>query len=138
MSNKIADFMFSSTGVEKMGKYLDVASFRQKLIAGNISNVATPGYSSQDIDFQSEFKRAAGNGSGLVGFVTHHNHIPLGDHVAADPEIMEMRVSDGELNSVDPDKEVSNLAQNELLFTIGAKLLKRKFDGLRKAITNND
>jgi hypothetical protein len=31
---------------------------------------------------------------------------------------------------------MSGLAKNELFYTIGAQLLARKFDGLRKAITS--
>ena len=50
--------------------------------------------------------------------------------------IVETAVVKGELNSVDIDVEISDMAQNELLFTIGARLLQSKFDGIRKAITS--
>ena len=40
--------------------YMDLLSARQKLVAGNIANVDTPGYRTQDIDFQTEFQNAAG------------------------------------------------------------------------------
>ncbi len=136
MDNKIAQFMFEKTGVNKFSKYLDVSSFRHKLIAGNLSNVSTPGYRSRDIDFQAEFSRAVGQPSGLIGTTTHPNHIPIGEHAAKDPDVEEAELVESELNAVDPDREVSNLAQNELIYTVGARLLKRKFDGLRKAITN--
>lgn len=135
MDNKIAQFMFERTGVHKFSKYLDVSSFRHKLIAGNLSNVSTPGYRSRDIDFQSEFDRAVGKPSGLVGATTHQNHIPIGEHAAKDPAIEEAELAPDELNAVDPDHEVSNMAQNELIYSVGATLLKRKFDGLRKAIS---
>jgi flagellar basal-body rod protein FlgB len=35
--------------------YLNLLSVRQKLVASNIANVDTPGYQTQDIDFQREF-----------------------------------------------------------------------------------
>lgn len=136
-NNGIAALMFEKTGMERLGKYLDVASVRHKLIARNIANVSTPGFKSADIDFQKEFRRASGNGDFLAGSRTHANHISFGGDPAADPQINEQRVASGDLNSVDAEKEISNLAQNELVYTVGAKLLKRKVEGIRKAITSD-
>ena len=39
---------------------MDLLSARQKLVASNIANADTPGYRTQDIDFQSEFQNAMG------------------------------------------------------------------------------
>ncbi len=39
-------------------RYMDLLSARQKLVASNIANSDTPGYQTQDIDFQSEFASA--------------------------------------------------------------------------------
>jgi flagellar basal-body rod protein FlgB len=36
-------------------RYMDLLSARQKLVASNIANVDTPGYTAKDIDFQFEF-----------------------------------------------------------------------------------
>ena len=36
-------------------RYMDLLSARQKLVASNIANADTPGYKTQDIDFQFEF-----------------------------------------------------------------------------------
>src|SRR5262249_50187487 len=40
----------------RIERYLDVLSTRQKLVAGNIANADTPGYHTRDLDFQSEFQ----------------------------------------------------------------------------------
>jgi len=37
---------------------------------------------------------------------------------------------------VDIDREVSTLAKNELMFSVGARLLQRKLDGLKHVITS--
>ena len=37
-------------------RYMDLLTARQKLVASNIANADTPGYKTQDIDFQFEFK----------------------------------------------------------------------------------
>ena len=44
--------------VANLGDYLDLAAFRQTLIASNLANVDTPGYRTRDIDFESEMRRA--------------------------------------------------------------------------------
>ena len=41
-------------------RYMDLLSARQKLVASNIANADTPGYQTQDFDFQSEFRAAMG------------------------------------------------------------------------------
>ena len=135
-SNGIAALMFEKTGMERLGKYLDVSSVRHKLVARNLANVSTPGFKSADIDFQKEFQRASGTGDFLASSRTHSNHIAFGGDPTADPKINQQRVASGDLNSVDAENEISNLAQNELVYTVGAKLLKNKVDGIRKAINS--
>ncbi|MEW6413038.1 MAG: flagellar basal body rod protein FlgB [Candidatus Zixiibacteriota bacterium] len=136
MENKIAQFLFSRTGVPNLEKYLDLSSFRHKLIGGNVANTSTPGYRSKDISFHDEYNRMTKAGNRVSGALTHEAHIPTGNHDAKAPDPDEVRVKDGDLNSVDIDKEMSTLAQNELMFTVGAALLQRKFEGIRKAITS--
>ena len=60
----------------------------------------------------------------------------MGQHRNRSPKVEEVKVHESDLNSVDIDKEISTLAQNELTFNIGARLIKMKFDGIRKAITS--
>jgi flagellar basal-body rod protein FlgB len=134
MESKLANFLFEATGVQRYRRFLDIASMRHKLISGNVANVSTPGYKSQDIDFKAELAKSAKKSGNLAGSVTHAGHIPLGSHPERTPEIHKARVRGSDMNSVDIDKEVPKMAQNELEFTIGARLLKKKFEGLRKAI----
>ena len=134
MENKIAQFLFQRTGVVNFKKFLNVASFRHKLISGNVANSSTPGYESRDIDFHDEFNRITKDTNRLAGSVTHHAHIPTGQYEARAPEATATDVEKGDLNSVDIDKEIAHLAQNELRFTVAATLLQRKFEGIRKAI----
>ena len=52
----------------QLERYMDLLSARQKLVASNIANADTPGYHTQDIDFQSEFEqRARGRAAGGRG-----------------------------------------------------------------------
>jgi flagellar basal-body rod protein FlgB len=136
MENAISDFIFDKIGVPAYRKFLGLASLRHKLISGNVANVSTPGYRSKDIDFKAEFAKAGEQSKHIAGTVTHHGHMPLGSHSSRPPKILEQDIPSEQLNSVDVDREVSELARNELLFTIGARLLQRKFQGLRNAITS--
>ena len=134
--NKISNFVFDGVGVPDLKKYLDLASFRHKLITGNVANASTPGYRSRDIDFQAEFERISGRSNALVGSMTHPNHLATGNNIERAPEIDQAKIVEGDLNGIDIDSEISHLAQNELRFTIGARLLKSKFESLRKVITS--
>ena len=136
MENKLTNFMFDRVNIPSFRKYLDLTSLRHRITSGNVANIATPGYKARSIDFQAEFDKMTKSGNKLVGLTTHRNHIPLGSHQARPPKIEQAKIVDGEINSVDIDKEMAGLAQNELRFTIAAKLLQLKFAGLRKAITS--
>ena len=136
MINKLQHFLFIKSGVPKLENYLNLTALRHKLKAGNVANVATPGYKSRDISFEEEFKKLNGSTQGLKGELTNPAHIALGQHKSRPPKVEETAVVKDEFNSVDIDIEISEMAQNELLFTIGARLLQSKFDGIRKAITS--
>jgi flagellar basal-body rod protein FlgB len=132
----LSKIIFDKIGVPTFRKYLSLGSFRHKLISGNMANIATPGFKAEDIKFQDEFSRLTKQTNHVAGAVTDPNHIPLGQHEQKAPHIDKTKIEDGEVNSVDIDREASNLAQNELLYTIGAQLLQKKFQGLRTAITS--
>ncbi|MFQ5499588.1 MAG: flagellar basal body rod protein FlgB [Candidatus Zixiibacteriota bacterium] len=136
MTNKLTQTVFDGVGVNSVKKYLDLAAVQHRLVSRNVANVSTPGYKSRNIDFQSEFNRANGKTTRLEGVTTNPKHIPTGHHPKRGPKVNVAKVVDGDMNSVDIDREISNMAQNELLYTIGAQMLKGKFDSLRKAITS--
>ncbi len=131
---KISDFLFKSVGVPKYENYLDLSAFRHKLTSSNIANVSTPGYRGRDIDFQEEFARLSGESSHLAGYVTQPGHIPLGASQERGPKVNETKPGPDDLNGVDIDKEVATMAQNELHYTIAARLLQKKFAALKQAI----
>ena len=136
MENKLASFLFTSSGVPRYGRFLDLSSLRHKLVSSNVANVSTPAYQSQDINFDEELARSSGESKHLSGVITNPSHIPLGQHPDKMPKVERTKVAGTDLNSVDIDREVPKMAQNELEFTIAAKLLQKKFEGLRRAITS--
>jgi flagellar basal-body rod protein FlgB len=94
--------------------YMDLLSARQKLVASNIANADTPGYHTQDIDFQSEFQNA------LSG-------APNALEVAGLP-----MKNDG--NNVSLDREARLLSENALRFNVASSLLRSQIGSLRSAI----
>ncbi len=96
-------------------KYLTLVSERQKLVASNIANADTPGYKTQDIDFQSELSNAMAGGQPTV------------------TEVAGLRVrNDG--NNVNIDRESRLLAENALRFNIASNLLRGQLKTIRTAI----
>src|SRR5579875_2626189 len=87
--------------------YMDVLAARQKLVASNIANVDTPGFKTQDVDFQAEFKS-----------------LLQGESTAVHPqEVTGLRVkNDG--NSVNLDREARLLSENSIRFSVASNLVK--------------
>jgi len=94
---------------------MSLLSNRQKVVASNIANADTPGYKTQDIDFQSALRSAAG---GIQPTAT---------------EVSGLRVkNDG--NNVSLDRESRLLAENAMRFSIASNLLKSQLKVVRLAI----
>ncbi len=137
MGNVINKAVWQKIGVDAFGKMLDLAAYRHKLISGNVANSATPGYAAKDVDFDGEMKKALGGGPMLPLATTDQKHI---SNVGRDTKVKVIEhgpESDDDLNGVDIDKEVTNLAVNQMNYTIGARLLEKQLSVLRKAITGS-
>ncbi|MEO8099783.1 MAG: flagellar basal body protein [Acidobacteriota bacterium] len=100
----------------RLESYMDVLSARQKLVARNIANADTPGYKTQDVDFEAELQRATG-GSGA-------------------PTIIEARglVTKNDGNNVSLDREARMLSENDMRFNIASQLVRGQIRHLRSAI----
>ena len=98
----------------QLERYMDLLSARQKLVATNIANADTPGYRTQDIDFQSEFSSAMASAP----------------HAAA-VDGLPVR-NDG--NNVSLDRESRLLAENALRFNMASNLLRGQIQLVRSAI----
>ena len=94
---------------------MDLLSARQKLVASNIANADTPGYKTQDLDFQASFQSALAGGmpqpSEVTGLLTKN---------------------DG--NNVDLDREARLLAENAMRFSAASTLMKSQLNTIKEAI----
>jgi flagellar basal-body rod protein FlgB len=95
--------------------YMDLLSDRQKLVVSNLANIDTPGYKSQDIDFQFEFiSLAEGQAPNVIdtpGLVIK---------------------SDG--NNVSLDRETRLLSETALRFNVASNLMKAQLKIVESAI----
>ena len=135
MSNIIRQAVIDKTSVPLLRRVLDLSSFRHQLVASNIANVTTPGYASKSIDFDSELRKAMRPDSIAVR-TTHPRHIPLRSMKESPPEVQDSEPSENTtgINSVDIDREMADLAQNQLVYQLTSKLAAGKFKALKSAI----
>lgn len=98
----------------QLERYMDLLSARQKLVASNIANADTPGYRTQDIDFQSEFQNAMSGPARVMAT----GGLPV--------------KNDG--NDVNLDREARLLSENALRFSVASSLMHGQITALRSAI----
>lgn len=104
---------------------LNLRSRRQEVIAGNIANLDTPGYTARELPFKEVLKAYASGGGPLSLAKTHPGH--LTPPLAAG--LVENR---GE--PVDLDQEMVRLSENLFQFQSAVQLLNRKLEGLRTVV----
>ena len=96
--------------------YMSLVSTREKLVASNIANADTPGYTTKDIDFQAEFQNAlSGSQSPAV----------------VDVQGLTMK-NDG--NNVNLDREARLLSENALRFSVASNFLRSQIKVVHMAI----
>lgn len=115
--------------VNVLNKAADAAWQRNELLANNISNVDTPGYKRQDLDFRSQFRRALGNSryETVDAKVAHVSGTELQARVYTDAANFSYRL-DG--NNVDIDSEGTELASNQIWYNGLKECINGEFSSL--------
>ncbi len=130
----IHQFLFGDKSNVLLGGMMDKAAVAQRVIAANVANVGTPGYKRLAVSFDEELARATAADRKLKR--TDPRHLPDPDwHESIKPEVKV--VEDGYwngINNVDIDREMVDLAKNQLDFTVAARLQSMTYAQLRTAI----
>ncbi len=119
-----------------IAKSLDISAKRHNLIASNIANMDTIGYTPSDIDFQSALNRAMAGPPPDYLDKTHEKH--LSPNHGRSP--YDVRGEDNEdvdiyhLDSVNIDTEMMNLMENNVKYKATIEMLLRKMAILNYAI----
>jgi flagellar basal-body rod protein FlgB len=100
---------------DNIERYMDLLSARQKLVTSNIANADTPGYKTQDLNFQSEMQTMM---DGLSPRPSQVTGLPT--------------KNDG--NNVDLDREARLLAENAMRFSVASNLMRSQIQTVKEAI----
>ncbi|HPI19718.1 MAG TPA: flagellar basal body rod protein FlgB [Candidatus Kapabacteria bacterium] len=126
------------TKLPLMNKALDTYALRQRTISKNIANATSPHYRPEEVKFEEYFTE---NNVTLEGQNNEERHIPLGKMNAneVEPELADAEVPNPEVyfsgeTHVNIDKEMSNLAQNQIRFRFASQMVKGYFTGLSSSI----
>ena len=103
-------------------RYLDLASYRQTLVAANLANIDTPGFRTRDIAFQSELDWAS-----TEGFKS-----PMRPFVRPVYGLIER--PDG--NNVSLDREGLLLAETQLQYKAAIEFIRAEFRRMHGAIND--
>jgi flagellar basal-body rod protein FlgB len=112
-------------------RYMDLANLELKLTAQNMANIDTPGYRAVGFDFEAEMKRS-------IAELTEQKSPGDADRNSATSGVSVAEVTgllerpDG--NNVSMDREGLNLAEAQLRFSVGEKLVKDDLTGIQNAI----
>jgi len=113
--------LFGKT-VDMLSTMMEYQSKRHKLIAANIANIDTPGYKPKDIVFKKELDGMMCGEKTVVMDKTNPGHLSSGDY--SEYEVIKSG------DSVNIDKEMTRLAENNLRYNLSVELLARKFKSL--------
>lgn len=121
---------------------LDMRLERQNVLNGNIANAETPGYRALGYDFEEQLQALAdGDEESMPMKAADPRHF-RSDLVEADGTLQaevyvrptESVGQDG--NTVDVDKEMGDMAQNQILYKATVELINKKLATLKYAIAN--
>ena len=133
--------LFDGTKIPVLNRALDAYALRQRVIAGNLANITTPGYRAQSVKFEEELSGAIQGGS-IPGVTTDPRHIPIGVQsaggvsptVQTPPASKQSDAFASGINNVDLDQEMAELAKTQLRFRFAARLIGDTFRGIQKSI----
>jgi flagellar basal-body rod protein FlgB len=130
--------IFSGT-INILEKNLDLRSLKHNLIISNIANKDTPNYKAFDLAVEKEMEKLTDTHKTEGLGRTHAAHFPInetdGDYSDVTVTSSSSRLPErGDGNTVDIEKEMANLAENNLLFETMTILIRKKFQGLKLAI----
>ena len=122
------DQLVNSPTMDYLSRGMSAANLRHEVISNNIANVNTPKFKKSDVVFESLLAKELGyfDEEGKLDIVrTHDRHMPIPAFEPAAPTVVmdtstTMRT---DRNNVDIDKEMANLAKNQIYFNSLAKVM---------------
>ncbi|MBL0917092.1 MAG: flagellar basal body rod protein FlgB [Hydrogenophaga sp.] len=118
-------------------KALVLRSQRQQVIASNIANADTPGYTARDFDFAAALKSASGSAAGPAATTDARHFNSVGARPGGDPKlgyaVQTQPSQDG--NSVDLDRERASFVDNTIRYESTLRFINGHVKTMLSAIT---
>ena len=131
-------FLFSDT-VTVLARSVHLRAQNHDIIAGNIANAETPGYTPKSLSFEKQLKTALdGCSKGAAAAARDPRHLPAEtcriDSVVG--RVVETPSASPGLdgNGVDLEVEMAKMAKNQIMYYASVQLLARKLEGLKSVI----
>lgn len=125
----------SNSAIKNLEKLLDYTALRQKVISENIANVNTRGYKRKDVTFEDVLNNQT---AGKLKVTEKKHFINQVDNNSPNSEFKIVEDKDTEnysgVNNVDINKEMAELAKNQLMFKFGAKRINAYYTRLQSVI----
>lgn len=125
--------LFDQT-IQTLTRSLDYSTKRNEAITNNISNIDTPGYQAEKVSFKSYFNDA------LKGTMetkrTHPKHLDFAENHDRSGTVIRGRNSmyNHNKNNVDVDKEMAELAENQIYQQALVDRLNGKFSNIQSVL----
>ncbi len=123
----------TDSAAERLKRVLDVTAARQRVAARNLSNVTTEGYEPKKVEFASELARVSGK---VRIRKTHESHLSSAREAEAargySEVVDEVAVENPDIRL---EQTAAELADAELAYATAAKLMAKRTQTLRTAIT---
>ena len=119
-------------------KALDLRSLKHNVTVSNIANKDTPNYKAFDLIVEEELEKVMSSGKEIGLKRSHQGHLPgrTTGCGAVRPGIDNTSQfslkRDG--NTVNIDKEMAKLSENNLMYNALAQIISKKFQGLKNVI----
>jgi len=120
-------------------RVMDLRVQNQQVIAGNVANANTPGYTPVRLEFEKNLREAVNSSANaFTGGATHPAHFAMGgggeiEKVQATVIRARPSTAIGDGNEVDINQEMVLLSENEILYEAASQMLTKKL-GLVKYI----
>ena len=119
--------IFNDDLVSLLEHSLSWRSRRHEVISGNVANLDTPNYTRKDLKFHDMLTSYL-HGGPKVGLTSTHP-----THIQKDRSNLAGLIQDSG-NAVDIDREMVEMAENQLSYQASVQMLNKKLDALRTVI----
>ncbi|HEY0795261.1 MAG TPA: flagellar basal body rod protein FlgB [Acidisarcina sp.] len=131
----------STSLIPTIERYLSLTNQNQQRITSNMANIDTPGYHTQEINFQQEMHRAVtsmADGSGSLNSSGLNSSgletVGFGPRLTPASHDVKGLLERPDGNNVSLDREGLMLSQSQLQYAMGVQLVKHEFHQMLSAI----